>query len=196
MIFDQMKSLSTKFFNHLVKTISMNNHEFLSAYQSLEQRLRAFAIKLTRSKTDADDLLQETVMLAYSNRKKIRMGTNFKSWITTIMRNTFINDYRIKRNRKTITGALEDHAHEAKNKMVTNDCESTLMMEELSDILQKIDSKYRLPFLMYYKGYDYQEIAAKMKIPMGTVKSRLYVARQKLSTLIQTYYQEQKLMSA
>ncbi|MEM8524944.1 MAG: RNA polymerase sigma factor [Bacteroidota bacterium] len=168
----------------------MNNHEFLSAYQSLEQRLYAFAIQLTRSKADADDLLQETAMRAFSNRKEFRIGTNFKAWITTIMRNTFINNYRTIRRRRTVTGALEDHAQEAKNQAVSNDCESNLMMEELSDILGQVDEKYRIPFLLYHKGYDYQEIAMKMKIPLGTVKSRLHIARQRLCKLIQSYYQE------
>jgi len=174
----------------------MNNHHFLEEYKGLEHRLYAFAMKLTRSKSDADDLLQETVIRAYSNREKFEIGTNFKSWITTIMRNTFINDYRTKKRRNLVDGSLDDHSYSIESNIVPNNSESNLMMEELSKILETVKPKYRIPFLMYYKGYEYQEIATEMNLPIGTVKSRLFTARQKLSALIRTHYQEKKLMRA
>lgn len=174
----------------------MNNRDFLKEYQSLEHRLYAFAVKLTRSKTDADDLLQETVIRAYSNRDKFQIGTNFKSWITTIMRNIFINNYRTKKRRNIVDGSIEEHTYAMPSNAVSNNSESNLMMEELSKILEAVKPKYRIPFLMYYKGYGYQEIAAEMNLPIGTVKSRLFTARQKLSDLIKIHYREKKLMRA
>ncbi|MEM8528435.1 MAG: RNA polymerase sigma factor [Bacteroidota bacterium] len=174
----------------------MNNHEFLSAYGELEQRLYAFAMKLTRNRSDADDLLQETVIRAYSNRDKFQLGTNFKSWITTIMRNTFINNYRTRKRKNIVDGSLEDHTYAVESNIVPNNCESNLMMEELSSILNSVKPKYRIPFLMYYKGYEYSEIATEMSLPIGTVKSRLFTARQKLSALITNHYKEKKLIRA
>ncbi|MEM1328800.1 MAG: RNA polymerase sigma factor [Bacteroidota bacterium] len=174
----------------------MNTREFLDAYQGLEHKLYAFAMKLTRNSADADDLMQETAVRAYSNRDKFQMGTNFKSWTTTIMRNTFINRYRMKRRRNLVDGPLEDHTYAIESNTVSNGSESVMMMQELRKILDQIKPKYRIPFLMHYQGYEYQEIAKEMNIPIGTVKSRLYTARQQLTKLIQANYQEERLMRA
>lgn len=174
----------------------MNTQEFLSTYQGLESRLYAFAMKLTRNKADADDLLQETTVRAYANREKFQIGTNFKSWITTIMRNTFINNYRTHRRRNVVDGSLEEHTYAIESKVVPNSSESEIMMQELSVLINKVKPKYRIPFLMHYKGYEYQEIAEEMNIPIGTVKSRLYTARQKLTKLIKREYGESRVMRA
>jgi RNA polymerase sigma-70 factor (ECF subfamily) len=174
----------------------MNTHEFMDAYQALEHKLYAFAMKLTRNSADADDLMQETAVRAYSNRDKFQMGTNFKSWTTTIMRNTFINRYRMQRRRNLVDGPLEDHTYAVESTTVSNGSESVIMMEELRKILDQIKPKYRIPFLMHYQGYEYQEIAKEMNIPIGTVKSRLYTARQQLTKLIRANYQEDRLMRA
>jgi len=174
----------------------MEANQFLKEYRTLENRLYAFAMKLTRSSSDADDLMQETVVRAYDNRDRFQVGTNFKSWSTTIMRNTFINNYRSKRRRNLVDGSLEEHSYATESRAVPNDCESTLMMEELSQLLDQVKPKYRTPFLMHYKGYEYQEIAAEMNIPIGTVKSRLYTARQQLSKLIRVHYQETQMWRA
>ncbi|MEM8527160.1 MAG: RNA polymerase sigma factor [Bacteroidota bacterium] len=171
-------------------------NQFLKEYGRLENRLFAFAMKLTRSKADADDLMQETVVRAYSNKERFQMGTNFKSWITTIMRNTFINNYRSHRRRNVVDGSLEEHSYAIESRTVPNDSESTMMMEELSELMEQIKPKYRIPFLMHYKGYEYQEIAAEMNIPIGTVKSRLYTARQQLTKLIRVNYQEKQMWRA
>ncbi|MEM9886695.1 MAG: RNA polymerase sigma factor [Bacteroidota bacterium] len=174
----------------------MNTQEFLVAYQGLERRLYAFAMRLTRNGADADDLLQETAVRAYSNRDKFQVGTNFKSWITTIMRNTFINKYRTRRRRNVVDGSLEDYTYDVENKSVSNDSESIIMMEELSRMIEQIKPKYRIPFMMHYKGYEYQEIAEEMNIPIGTVKSRLYTARQQLTQIVSVEYQEASPMRA
>lgn len=174
----------------------MEMNQFLKEYGRLENRLFAFAMKLTRSKADADDLMQETVVRAYSNKERFQMGTNFKSWITTIMRNTFINNYRSHRRRNVVDGSLEEHSYAIESRTVPNDSESTMMMEELSELMEQIKPKYRIPFLMHYKGYEYQEIAAEMNIPIGTVKSRLYTARQQLTKLIRVNYQEKQMWRA
>lgn len=174
----------------------MNTRDFLVAYQGLERKLFAFAMRLTRNRADADDLLQETVFRAYANCDKFREGTNFKSWITTIMRNTFINKYRTHRRRNVVDGSLEDYTYDVENKSISNTSESVIMMQELSAIINQVKPKYRIPFLMHYKGYEYQEIAAEMNIPIGTVKSRLHTARQQLSELIKRDYNGVRPMRA
>jgi RNA polymerase sigma-70 factor (ECF subfamily) len=76
----------------------MNQVEFQRRWYELESLLFGFAMKLTRNKEEAKDLMQETVLKAYRNRDRFRINTNFKAWTTTIMRNTFINAYRKKNN--------------------------------------------------------------------------------------------------
>lgn len=166
----------------------MTTTQFISAYQPLKSELFAFAVKLTRSRSAADDLVQETLTKAYKHRNKFSMGTNFKSWITTIMRNTFINDYRKNKRRGEVQHPLENYTYAIESQTISNGSESTMMMKELQAIINQIKPKYRKPFLMHYQGYEYQDIAAEMNIPIGTVKSRLYTARQKLRKLIEKNY--------
>lgn len=169
----------------------MQSKDFILAYQTLEKRLFGFAFRLTKSHVDAEDLMQETVIRAYTNRDKFREGTNFKAWISTIMRNTFTNRYHRKKRRGIVDGPVELYPYATERLIVLNDSESEIMIEELSTILEQLDSKYRIPFLMSYQGFEYQEISESLEIPVGTVKSRLYTARQRLKVMVQNYYGEQ-----
>ena len=166
----------------------MTRTDFLSSYASLESKLYAFAFKLTRNTPDAKDLMQETMVRGYTNCDKFRAGTNFKAWITTIMRNTFSNMYRKIRRRNETSEAVESYDSVLMNKAVFNLSESNIMVSELISIVEQLDEKYKIPFLMSYQGYDYQEISVQMNIPIGTVKSRLHTARQQLRVLVKSNY--------
>ncbi|MEM7574242.1 MAG: RNA polymerase sigma factor [Bacteroidota bacterium] len=163
----------------------MTQSEFLSEINTLENLLFAFALRLTRSHQDAQDLMQETTMRAFRHRAKFTKGTNFKSWVSTIMRNTFINRYRKLKSRKHINQPVEDftYALESTN-TIPNEGEHNLRMNELQNILNSISDIYRIPFAMFYKGYEYKEIAEYLDIPIGTVKSRIFLARKKMKTMI------------
>jgi len=166
----------------------MTSVDFVREYDKFDGKLYAFAMKLTRNRDDANDLMQETAIRAYANRERFEMGTNFKSWMTTIMRNTFINKYRERKRKKNVEHPIENYTYAVESKTISGGAETVLMMEEMSNIIGTLNEKYRIPFLMFYKGYHYDEISEEMNIPIGTVKSRLSTARKMLKDAIAIQY--------
>ena len=163
----------------------MTNQEFTSKTQELNNLLFAFALRLTRSRQDAEDLMQETTIKAFKYRDRFAEGTNFKSWISTIMRNTFINNYRKAKTRRHLNHTADEVTENIEVKtVVANSGEQNLRMQEMKRMLNSIGDLYSVPFLMFYKGYEYQEIAQHLNIPIGTVKSRIFSARVKMKQLI------------
>ena len=158
----------------------MQIDQFVTAYQPLNRQLYAFAMKLTGNAMDADDLMQETATRAFKSREQFRPDTNFKAWVVTIMRNTFINDYRRRKRMNSEELEVDKAELNRTDLVVYNDSESDIQMEELTALIATLKPKYRQPFLMHYEGYSYQEIADEMGIILGTVKSRIHVARQEL----------------
>jgi RNA polymerase sigma factor (sigma-70 family) len=163
----------------------MTNKQFLSEMDRLENILFSFALRLTRNYEDAQDLMQETILRAYKHRNKYEEGTNFKSWSSTIMRNTYINRYRKQKNRRHVNEPVETFLFAVENKSaIANGGEMNMHMEELEKKLRQINELYSVPFMMFYRGYEYKEIAGYLNIPIGTVKSRIFLARKKLKALI------------
>ena len=163
----------------------MSTVEFTQSYQPLEPNLMNFALRLTRNKDEAQDLLQETALRAYKNRDKFRLGTNFKSWMNTIMRNTFINQYSKKKKSKVVDSPLDTFLFAIENKnAISNKGYQNIRVEEIREKLDSIGEIYSVPFLMFFRGYHYDEIASHLDIPIGTVKSRIFFARRKLRSMI------------
>lgn len=163
----------------------MTNDQFLESIDKLNNLLFSYALRLTRSHQDAQDLMQETTMRAFRHKDKFTMGTNFKSWVSTIMRNTFINRYRKLKNRKHVNAPIEDFTYAIENtSAINNSGEQNLRMQELTRVMDSINDIYTVPFMMFYRGYEYKEIAEYLAIPIGTVKSRIFLARRKMKELI------------
>ncbi|MGB3547741.1 MAG: RNA polymerase sigma factor [Saprospiraceae bacterium] len=163
----------------------MTNLEFTGEIDRLENILFSFALRLTRNYEDAQDLMQETIFRAYKHREKFTMGTNFKSWTSTIMRNTYINRYRKEKNRRHVNEPIESFLFAIENRDANlNSGEMNVRMQELEGMLKGIGDIYSVPFLMFFRGYEYKEIAAYLNIPIGTVKSRIFLARKKLKALV------------
>lgn len=160
----------------------MTTTEFHSHYEAVHHKLYAFAMKLTANKANADDLMQETLMKAFAQRNQFRLGTNFKAWAATIMRNSFINEYRKKKARRI------DPAHHCS--YVLNEAPSSLMLQELCGMVKTLSDVQQTPFDLFFHGFTYEEIAQKLKIPMGTVKSRIFFARKTLKKLVGRNYGE------
>lgn len=164
----------------------MSTLEFNDALLGLEQYLRAFAMTYTRNEEEARDLTQETLLKALTYRHYYQPKTNFKAWVFTIMRNTFINNYR--RNSKT--GRLFQQEPENWNKIYAGSSqenpENHMLGLEIQKQLNLLQPEFRIPFQMHHEGYKYQEIADALKIPVGTVKSRIFIARKRLSEPLQT----------
>ncbi|NJK82950.1 MAG: RNA polymerase sigma factor [Saprospiraceae bacterium] len=151
--------------------------------------LNSFAYNLTKNVEDAKDLYQETAFRAMTNREKFRPGTNFKAWLFTIMKNIFINNYRKKVKANTIMDATDNLFYiNSGDTTIANDGESDIMMKELNKMIEVLDDSIKIPFLMHYRGYKYQEIADHLDLPLGTVKSRIFFARKELKQLIAQRY--------
>ncbi|MEL6925617.1 MAG: sigma-70 family RNA polymerase sigma factor [Bacteroidota bacterium] len=172
----------------------------MTRYHQLYDLLMGFAMRLTKNRTDAEDLMQETICRAYKNKHRYQPGTNFKAWMTTIMRNSYINLYRKRKTRNTTSEPVETFAYSLESTGPDALAENRVQHSELVDIVHSLSDTYRVAFLMSYQGYQYNEIAEKLQIPMGTVKSRINYARKLLKEKIEATYampqQVQKVAAA
>jgi len=167
----------------------MATFSFQGELSELQDVLHRFAYKLTRNNEDSKDLYQETAYRALVNQDKFRAGTNLKAWLFTIMRNIFINNYRKKKKRNTILDSTDNNYYiNSGKRTVLNDANSSILMNELESLVDDLDDSVRVPFLMHYYGYKYQEIADQLDLPLGTVKSRIFFARKELKEIVRTNY--------
>jgi len=167
----------------------MSTIEFYSRFDQMTPVLNSFAYNLTKNIEDAKDLYQETAFRALTNKEKFRVGTNFKAWLFTIMKNIFINNYRKKMKANTIMDSTDNdfYINSGKN-VVSNQAESNIMMKELKGMVRSLENTIKVPFVMHFNGYKYQEIADYLGLPLGTVKSRIFFARKELKNLILRRY--------
>jgi len=155
--------------------------EFNQVVINNAEYLKPFAITLTRDNESAKDLLQETMFRALANREKYNAGTNIKAWLYTIMRNIFINDYRRKAKQNVILdNSINEFLLNSNQLSVVNAAESNLKMKEIQQAVYQLPDIFKNPFMLYFDGYKYNEIAALLKEPLGTIKSRIHFARKLL----------------
>ncbi len=155
--------------------------EFNQKVVQVEDSLTNSAMGLTKDFEDAKDLVQETLYKAMANRDKFKEGTNLKAWLYTIMKNIFINNYRRRRKQNTIFDSTDNlYLINSAGENLPNEGESALNMEDIERNLRKIKKAYRKPFLMHFQGFKYDEIAEEEELPIGTVKSRIHLARKML----------------
>ncbi len=166
----------------------MTAREFNLKLKEIKSLLFGFAMKLTKNHDKANDLMQETIYKGFKNKKSFTTNTNFKAWMTTIMRNAFINQYRKNKTRWKVETPLEDVRYLAADKPAPDNVESVLMLNELKKMIQQLPQEQMDFFLSFYKGFSYKEIAAEHQVPIGTVKSRIYFARQKLQSMARAKY--------
>ena len=166
----------------------MSTLEFNNTLVGLRQTLMYFALSLTANTDEADDLLQETMLKALTYRKKFTPNTNFKAWVYTIMKNTFINNYRRTVKSNQIMDRSKDlHYLNTPQYSGIASPESVYAVNDMKEGIDTLDEDYRVPFEMHNKGYKYKEIAEHLNIPIGTVKSRIFLARQRLMRLLEDY---------
>ena len=153
--------------------------DFSNNLQTSTKQLLSFAMSLTKNNSDAEDLYQDTVFLAFKNKEKFSTGTNFTAWLKTIMRNTFINNYRKqKRFQNILTKGVGGYFFGTKSSENTTDTD--MNVKEIEKLIGNIDERFKTPFLLYFTGYSYEEISEQLDLPMGTVKSRIFFARKHL----------------
>jgi RNA polymerase sigma factor (sigma-70 family) len=162
--------------------------EFSYAISQSTKALKPFAMRLTRDSDDAADLLQDTVLKAITYKEKFSEGTNLKAWMYTIMKNTFITNYQKLVKRKTFIDSSENlHFINSSQFTTKNQGELNFAMEDMNKALGKLEDTFREPFMMYFHGYKYHEIADKLLIPIGTVKNRIHLARKELKDRLKMY---------
>lgn|SRR5574343_324597 len=151
--------------------------------------LKPFAITLTRDSEAAKDLFQETLYRAISNKDKYNVGTNIKAWLYTIMRNIFINNYRRKAKQQTIFDNTPNEflLNNAPSVVIDGNAESNIRIKEIQEAIHNLPEIFRNPFLLYFDGYKYHEIADMLEEPLGTIKSRIHFARKLLKEQIQQH---------
>ena len=159
----------------------MSTAEFGELIDREHDFLHQLAMKLTKRHDDAQDLIQDTYFKALKNKDKFATGTNLKGWLYTIMKNTFINNYRRKKQQNTFVDETESqfflNSKEASRTTLTDaNVDNDYIMEQINSI----EPHYTEAFFMHYEGYKYEEIAEHFNIPLGTVKSRIFLARKKM----------------
>lgn len=159
----------------------MTTIEFQYELISLQKKLMFFAFKLTSDMEHAKDLLQETNLKALNYREKFASNTSLYAWTFTIMKNTFINNYRYNISRMAISKPLEESfsaLYTCSDK--ANSPDSVYRSKELDGIINSLEYDLKITFTMFIEGYKYLEIAEALGVKIGTVKSRIFLARKKL----------------
>lgn len=155
--------------------------DFKKELVNVQDDLFRFAYKLTANREEANDLLQETSLKALDNEDKYMPDTNFIGWVYTIMRNSFINNYRKKSREQTFVDQTDNlyHLNLSQDSGFAN-ADNMCNLKEISRAMKTLSSEYQIPFRMLVAGFKYREIADKLGLPLGTIKSRIFIARQKL----------------
>ena len=154
----------------------------------LQNNMLNFALTLTSNREEAKDLLQETTLRALDNKEKYYENVNFKGWVFTIMHNIFVNNYRRVVRSQTMIDQTENlyWINLAQNS-ASDSPEDAYSYIEIYKVLNTFNEEHRVPFTMHLSGYKYEEIAKKMNLPLGTIKSRIFFARKRLQELLKDY---------
>ena len=161
---------------------------FQSMVDGMQSSLMSFALKLTMNRDEAHDLVQDTTLKALSNEDKFVDRTNPQGWMLTIMRNIFINNYRRSTRENTVIDSTDDLFHLNLSQDSGFDTpDGAFTVNEISKIIEQFPADYRQPFNMHVAGYKYEEISAKLGMPMGTVKSRIFATRRRLREILKDY---------
>ncbi|MES2827132.1 MAG: sigma-70 family RNA polymerase sigma factor [Bacteroidota bacterium] len=171
----------------------MNNISLTNEICAHKVSLDIFAKKFTNDLEDANDLVQDTMIKAIRYSNLYKEGTNLKGWLYTIMRNTFINSYRKVARKKSIIDTMDEiTSAQLKVSASGNLGENKFVMEDINKALSVLEPAYATPFLKYFEGYKYHEIALELGIPIGTVKTRIHMARLALKNNLKMYAQSFK----
>jgi RNA polymerase sigma-70 factor (ECF subfamily) len=162
--------------------------EFSYQIAGLRSTLKTFTRRFTNDSEESSDLVQDTILKALMYRDKFREDTNLKGWLFTIMRNTFINNYRKNQRAKTshddtkelyFLNVADDHTF--------NLPDSRFEFKDVWNHIESLKEEYLVPFKMHTTGYKYHEIAEHLNIPIGTVKNRIFHARKEIQKKLAGY---------
>lgn len=167
----------------------MSTAEFYTLILKERSVLKNFALKLTMDQDDAKDLLQETFLKAIKYKDKFFPSTNLKAWLYVIMKNTFINQYRrdVRKNElnKSVSLNLKDNVQST---IFTNTSDAMMNHHEILKVMNELKDELRIPFVRFVDGYKYKEISDELNVPIGTVKSRIFLARKEMMLKLKNDY--------
>lgn len=169
----------------------MSHTKFSQEYCQMQGLLYAFAYRLTKNENDAQDLVQDTAYKAFKYKNLYQPKTNLRAWLLTIMRNTFINGYRQKKRHQVVNDNTDnEYFINSGHLIVHNGGEVSISLEEIWGVINQLEDCIKTPFLLFYQGYKYDEIAEILDIPVGTVKSRIFFARKKMQIALEEIHKE------
>lgn len=152
--------------------------------------LRKFALKLTKNAADADDLLQATVLRALEKKHLFQPGTSLFKWMSKIMYNLFVSDYR----RKVKFETQYDSDNYIARESVEASQDTKMELQQVESAMQRLSSDHREILVMIcIQGMQYAEVSKSLDIPIGTVRSRLSRARESLQAALKTTHPLRRL---
>ncbi len=159
----------------------MTATDFSTQVARLRPMLKTLTRKFTNDNDESQDLVQDTILRALTYRNKFRYDTNLKGWLFTIMRNTFINNYRKNQRAKTSHDDTKElYFLNVADTHTFNKPEKIAEFKEVWSNVNELKDELLIPFKMHTTGYKYQEIADRLCIPIGTVKNRIFHARKEI----------------
>lgn len=166
----------------------MNALQFQKKLLGIQDNMMNFALMLTANRDDAQDLMQDTTLKVLGNQDKFIDNVNFKGWVMTVMRNIFINNYhKVVRTQTIIDQGVDIYNLEILNDSGPDTPDGSYQLQEITQAIDSLSDEFRKPFSMYLSGYKYNEISEKLNIPLGTVKSRIFFARQELQETLKDF---------
>ena len=169
-------------------------------------QLFSTALRMTRNRADAEDLVQETFVKAWRSFATFQEGTNLRAWLFRIMTNTFINKYNAQQRRPQETeldeveelflfrriGAFDQSKM---NQSAEDQLLEFFTDDEVKNAIEELPEMFRLPVLLSdVDGFSYKEIAEMLDVPIGTVMSRLHRGRKMMQKLLYTYAKDRGLV--
>lgn len=141
---------------------------------------------LTRDRELASDLLHDACIRALSNQDKFEMGTNFPGWLFTIVRNRYYSHLLKQQRDWELFEQISEYLHNFEGTKPFGSAYDDLAIQDIKGCIKSLPPKYEIIFQDYIDGFKYEEIAQKMEIPVGTVKSYIHNARNKVINKLQS----------
>ena len=167
----------------------MNALQFQKKLLSMQENMMNFALMLTANRDDAQDLMQDTTLKVLDNQEKFVDNINFKGWVLTVMRNIFINNYhKIVRTQTVVDQGVDLYNLDVVNDSGFDSPDGAYQIKEITKAINSLNDELKIPFSLFLSGYKYNEIAEKLGVPLGTVKSRIFFARQELQKVLKDFH--------
>jgi RNA polymerase sigma-70 factor, ECF subfamily len=180
--------------------------DFTNDAMQYAPQLFATALRMTRNRSDAEDLVQETFLKGWRAFDSYQQGTNLRAWLFRIMTNTFINKYNSQQRRPQETeldeveelflfrrmGAFDQSkmSQSAEDQML-----ELFTDEEVKNAIESLPETFRIPVLLSdVEGFSYKEIAEMIEVPIGTVMSRLHRGRKAMQKMLYEYAKDRGLV--